>query len=131
MYTSVLLRAFLAQTQQHTIETRLTTQAIMTINPAAADAAAMMMVIVLLSSTWAGRDDDIRTEVDTDDSVGVGVRVSSEMEIMINLHLPLQLYSTKMPAYIAHQGTLDKIYAFPCDNYASTIQQPFVLGLHH
>ena len=125
MYTSVLLRALLAQTQQHTIQTRLTTQAIMTINPAAADAAPMMMIVLLSVPNGVvgevGRDDDIRTEVDTDDSVGVGGTVSSEIEIMISLQRPLQLYSTKMPAYIAHQGTLDKIYAFPCDNYASTI----------
>ena len=86
MYTSVLLLALLAQTQQHTTQMRLMMQAVMRIR-AATDAALMMTIICILSGEGSrlgldGNDDDdgrARDEGDTDEGVGVSV-VSSKMK---------------------------------------------------
>lgn len=84
MYTSVLLLALLAQTQQHTTQIRLMMQAVMRIR-AAADAALMMTIICILSGSrlgLVGNDDDdgrARDEGDTDEGVGASV-VSSKMK---------------------------------------------------
>lgn len=66
LYTSVLLLALLAQTQQDTMHTRIMMQPTMIINPAAADTALIIMIVVSLSDDAGlevGEDVGIRTEV--------------------------------------------------------------------
>lgn len=84
MYTSVLLFALLAQTQQHTTQIRLMMQAVMRIRAAANDALMMTIICILSGSRLGlvGNDDDdgrARDEGDTDEGVGVSV-VSSKMK---------------------------------------------------